>query len=72
MFPNPTVLIGTGGSIPVVGEFQHILGVDAVMVGFSLDDDLIHAPNEKFEIACFHKGISSQAVILEAYANVHV
>ena len=72
IFPNPTVLIGTGGSIPVVGEFQEILGVDAVMIGFSLDDDLIHAPNEKFEISCFHRGILSQAAILEAYASIHV
>ena len=72
IFPNPTVLIGTGGSIPVVGEFQKILGVDAVMVGFSLDDDLIHAPNEKYEVSCFHRGILSQAAILEAYASIHV
>ncbi len=71
IFPNPAVLIGTGGSIPVVGEFQHILGVDAVMVGFSLDDDLIHAPNEKFEVSCFHRGIKSQAAILEAYASIN-
>ena len=70
VFPNPTVLIGTGGSIPVVGEFQEILGVDTVMVGFSLDDDLIHAPNEKFEVSCFHRGILSQAAILEVYANI--
>jgi acetylornithine deacetylase/succinyl-diaminopimelate desuccinylase-like protein len=70
VFPNPAVLIGTGGSIPVVGEFQEILGIDAVMVGFSLDDDLIHAPNEKFEVSCFHRGILSQAAILEAYANI--
>ena len=71
IFPNPTVLIGTGGSIPVVGEFQEILGVDAVMIGFSLDDDLIHAPNEKFELSCFHRGILSHATILEAYASIH-
>jgi len=70
VFPNPAVLIGTGGSIPVVGEFQKILGVDTVMVGFSLDDDLIHAPNEKFEVSCFQRGILSQATILEAYANI--
>lgn len=72
VFPKPAVLIGTGGSIPVVGEFQEILGVDAVMVGFSLDDDLIHAPNEKFDIACFHRGMLAQAAILDAYANIHV
>jgi acetylornithine deacetylase/succinyl-diaminopimelate desuccinylase-like protein len=70
VFPNPAVLIGTGGSIPVVGEFQKILEVDTVMVGFSLDDDLIHAPNEKFEVSCFHRGILSHAAILEAYANI--
>jgi len=70
IFPNPAVLIGTGGSIPVVGEFQEILGVDTVMVGFSLDDDLIHAPNEKFEVSCFHRGILSQAAILDAYATI--
>ena len=72
IFPNSTVLIGTGGSIPVVGEFQEILGVDAVMVGFSLDDDLIHAPNEKFEMTCFYRGILSQAAILENYATIRV
>jgi len=71
IFPNPAVLIGTGGSIPVVGEFQEILGVDAVLVGFSLDDDLIHAPNEKYEVSCFHRGILSQAAILEAYGSTN-
>ena len=72
IFPNRAVLIGTGGSIPVVGEFQEILGIDAVMIGYSLDDDLIHAPNEKFDMICFHRGILSQAAILEAYASIHV
>ena len=69
-FPKPAVLIGSGGSIPVVGSFQEILGVDAVLVGFSLDDDLIHAPNEKFEISCFHRGILAQATILDKYASI--
>ena len=70
IFPNPTVLIGSGGSIPVVGEFQEILGVDAVLVGFSLDDDLIHAPNEKFELSCFHHGVRAHAAILDRYASI--
>jgi acetylornithine deacetylase/succinyl-diaminopimelate desuccinylase-like protein len=69
-FPKPAVLIGSGGSIPVVGSFQEILGIDAVLVGFSLDDDLIHAPNEKFEISCFHRGILAQATILDKYASI--
>jgi acetylornithine deacetylase/succinyl-diaminopimelate desuccinylase-like protein len=39
-----------GGSIPVVADFQHILGVEAVLLGFGLPDDNLHAPNEKFDI----------------------
>jgi acetylornithine deacetylase/succinyl-diaminopimelate desuccinylase-like protein len=70
IFPNPAVLIGSGGSIPVVGSFQEILGVDAVLVGFSLDDDLIHAPNEKFELSCFHNGVLAHAAILDKYAFI--
>jgi acetylornithine deacetylase/succinyl-diaminopimelate desuccinylase-like protein len=70
IFPNPAVLIGSGGSIPVVGSFQEILGVDAVLVGFSLDDDLIHAPNEKFELSCFHNGVRAHAAILNKYAFI--
>ncbi|MBC8203494.1 MAG: dipeptidase [Planctomycetes bacterium] len=70
IFPKPAVLIGSGGSIPVVGSFQEILGVDAVLVGFSLDDDLIHAPNEKFELACFHNGVLAHAAILDKYAAI--
>ena len=69
-FPKPAVLIGSGGSIPVVGEFQEILGVDAVLVGFSLDDDLIHAPNDKFELSCFHNGVRAHATILDKYASI--
>jgi acetylornithine deacetylase/succinyl-diaminopimelate desuccinylase-like protein len=69
-FPKPSVLIGSGGSIPVVGSFQEILNVDAVLVGFSLDDDLIHAPNEKFELSCFHNGVLAHAAILDKYATV--
>ena len=70
-FPNKAVMIGSGGSIPVVGSFQEILGVDSVLVGFSLDDDLIHAPNEKYELACFHRGMLAHATILDKYASTH-
>ena len=43
----------------------HIVGP----IGFSLDDDLIHAPNEKYEITSLHRGIQSQAAILHSYGS---
>jgi acetylornithine deacetylase/succinyl-diaminopimelate desuccinylase-like protein len=64
-----TVFIRSGGSIPIVGDFDRHLGVPSVMMGFGLPDDNIHAPNEKFHLKNFELGIESIVRFLEESAN---
>ena len=65
-YGRPAAMIGCGGSIPVVETLQHELGLDTILMGFGLDDDQVHSPNEKFEVRCFHKGSRSHARLLGA------
>jgi acetylornithine deacetylase/succinyl-diaminopimelate desuccinylase-like protein len=67
VFGRTPVLTREGGSIPVVAMLKDVLGLDTVLMGFGLPDDNLHAPNEKFDLGQYHRGIET---IIEFYASL--
>ena len=59
------VRIREGGSIPIVSTFASVIGAPVLLLGFGLNDDGLHSPNEKFNISHFYKGIRSMARLLD-------
>lgn len=68
-YGRKAVLIGSGGSIPVVESLRRLLGLESLLMGFGLDDDQVHSPNEKFEWRCFHHGLRAHARLLGRLAE---
>ena len=66
---KPAVMIREGGSIPVMATFQQTHGLPSILMGFGLDDDQVHAPNEKFSLSSYHGGIRSVAYLYEELAR---
>jgi acetylornithine deacetylase/succinyl-diaminopimelate desuccinylase-like protein len=69
VFGKKTVYMRSGGSIPIVGVFKTNLGIPSVLMGFGLPDDNLHAPNEKFHLPNFYRGIEIVARYLELLAD---
>jgi len=69
-FGRQPVFIREGGSIPIVTAFSEKLGVDTLLLGWGLDDDNTHGPNEKFCLADFHRGIKASAHLWEELSKI--
>jgi len=68
-FGRPPVFMREGGSIPVVGLIKTQLGVDTLLLGWGQNDDNLHGPNEKFNLADFHRGIKASAHLMAEMAK---
>lgn len=69
-FGKEPLLIREGASIPVVAFFVDVMKMPVVLLGFGLPDDNLHAPNEKFTLADFHRGIATSAHFHDVYARI--
>jgi len=68
-YSRKPIYVREGGSIPVVPTFERLLGVPCVLMGFGLNDDNLHAPNEKFDLENFYLGMRSAAFLMEELGN---
>lgn len=71
VYGRAAVPIGCGGSIPIAAWIRELLGIDTLLMGFSLEDDGMHSPNEKFDLVCFERGMKSHAALLEQVRPRH-
>lgn len=69
-WPEKTLIMGTGGAVPLVGLLKEKLGVDCIVTGFILNDDAIHAPNERFDTERFRKAIRSWIRVIAEVSEV--
>lgn len=69
-FQRAPVFIRGGGSIPIVNAFVERLGVETLLLGWGLNDDNTHSPNEKFNLADFHRGIRSSAQLWHELSQI--
>ena len=58
-FGKKPIPVRSGGSIPIISTFEKVLGVKSILLGFGLDSDAIHSPNENFPLFNFYKGIET-------------
>lgn len=68
-FGKKAIPVRSGGSIPIVSEFEEVLGVKSILMGFGLDSDAIHSPNENYPLFNFFKGIETIPLFYKYFAE---
>ena len=70
-FGKTPIPVRSGGSIPIVALFEQVLGLKSVLMGFGLDSDAIHSPNEHYGVFNYFKGIETIPLFFEQFAKLH-
>ena len=68
-FGKKPLAVRRGGSIPIISTFEQVLGIKTVLMGFGLESDAIHSPNENFSLDIFRKGIEAVIEFHQEYAR---
>ncbi|MDX2002674.1 MAG: dipeptidase [Chitinophagales bacterium] len=68
-FGKKPIPVRSGGSIPIVALFEEVLGLKSLLMGFGLDSDAIHSPNEHFGLFNFYQGIATIVAFYQFYAE---
>ena len=71
-FNKKPIPVRSGGSIPIVSTFEKILGVKSILLGFGLESDAIHSPNENFPLFNFFKGIETISSFYKLYSDIGI
>lgn len=69
-FGKKPIPVRSGGSIPIISAFEKILGIKSILLGFGLDSDAIHSPNESYPLFNFYKGIETIPLFYRFYAEM--
>ena len=69
-FGADPAFIREGGTIPVVADFQAVLGAQPLLIGFGLAEDMPHSPNERFRLECLYGGIRTSGVLWDELAKI--
>jgi acetylornithine deacetylase/succinyl-diaminopimelate desuccinylase-like protein len=68
-FGKKPIPVRSGGSIPIVSDFEEVLGIKSILMGFGLDSDAIHSPNENYPLFNFYKGIETIPLFYKYFAE---
>lgn len=69
VFGKKPLAVRRGGSIPIIAAFERVLGIKSILMGFGLESDAIHAPNENFPLSLFDKGIRTVVEFYKEFGN---